>query len=160
MRPEADGWEGEPTSWAEPDSLAQRLSAWTSSRLGGFKQAIAERAAGSFDPGPVDARIAAETAGAAVHMYSFSTCPFCKRAQEVLREQGAEYSLVQLDTEPEGPAIRARLGRLTGRTSMPAIWIGGEYIGGCNDGPRGGITSLERSGELWPMLEKAGALRR
>ena len=44
------------------------------------------------------------------------------------------------------------------RTSVPAIWIGGEFIGGCNDGPRGGIVTLNNSGELDSMLSAVGAL--
>lgn len=163
LQAEADGWEGEPTAWAQPDSLAQRLSQFTATRLKGLKQAIVEASAGEFDPVPVDARIASESQSAPVFLYSFSSCPFCKRAKELLAQEGAAFTALELDTMPEGPAIRARLGKLTGRTSMPAIWVGGEYIGGCNDGPAGGpqgIASLARSGELVPMLVKAGALKR
>jgi glutaredoxin len=157
LAPEADGWEGEPSAWANADSAAQAASEWSARRLGGFKQLVAELAAGPFDAAPVDARIRAETAAArGVHVYAFTSCPFCKRARELLDAEGASYSLVQLDLDEEGPQVRARLGKLTGRTSLPAIWIGGEYVGGCNDGP--GVASLARSGELRPMLLRAGAL--
>jgi glutaredoxin 3 len=44
----------------------------------------------------------------------------------------------------------------TNRTSMPNIWIQGQPIGGCNDGP--GLLTLARKGELAPMLKAAGAL--
>lgn len=44
----------------------------------------------------------------------------------------------------------------TDRTSMPNIWIQGQPIGGCNDGP--GLLTLARKGELAPMLKAAGAL--
>jgi len=47
---------------------------------------------------------------------------------------------------------------VVGRTSVPAVWIGGEFVGGCNDGPRGGVASLSESGELEGLLRKAGAL--
>ena len=40
---------------------------------------------------------------------------------------------------------------------MPSIWIGGQGIGGCNDGP--GIMPLKKSGELFKMLEAAGAVK-
>lgn len=161
LQPEADGWEGEPSAWAAPDSLAQRLSSLTAETLRPLKQAVAEAAAGSFEPAPIDARIAAESASAPVFLYTFSTCPFCKRAKELLAEEGAAFAEVQLDALPDGPAIRARLGRLTGRTSLPAIWVGGQFVGGCNDGPAGGpqgIASLAARGELTPLLCKAGAL--
>ena len=47
---------------------------------------------------------------------------------------------------------------LVGRTSVPAIWIGGDFIGGCNDGPKGGIAKLDESGDLQTMLQEVGAL--
>jgi len=56
----------------------------------------------------------------------------------------------------EGKAIRAQLGVMTGRTSVPNIWIAGEGIGGCNDGP--GIMTLDREGKLDDILKQAGAL--
>jgi glutaredoxin-related protein len=50
------------------------------------------------------------------------------------------------------------MAEIIGRTSVPAIWIGGEFIGGCNDGPRGGIAKLADSGELDTMLKGVGAI--
>ena len=47
---------------------------------------------------------------------------------------------------------------LIGRTSVPAIWIGGKFVGGCNDGPMGGVVKLNESGELQTMLQGVGAL--
>ena len=44
----------------------------------------------------------------------------------------------------------------TNRTSMPNIWIRQKPIGGCNDGP--GLLTLDRKGQLRPMLQSAGAL--
>jgi glutaredoxin len=48
------------------------------------------------------------------------------------------------------------LPQLTGRTSVPNIWIGGKNVGGCNDGP--GIVTLNGEGKLVPLLSTAGAL--
>ena len=53
-------------------------------------------------------------------------------------------------------ALRAELGDLVGRTSVPAIWISGEFIGGCNDGP--GLLTLDAQGRLDAMLAEAGAI--
>ena len=50
------------------------------------------------------------------------------------------------------------MGDLVGRTSVPAVWIGGSFVGGCNDGPMGGIVKLASSGELKGLLEGVGAL--
>ena len=51
----------------------------------------------------------------------------------------------------DGYALRAELGKMTGRTSVPAIFVGGQFAGGCNDGGLGGIMSLESQGKLKGM---------
>lgn len=66
--------------------------------------------------------------------------------------------VVELDTDPDGKAIRAEMASFVGRTSVPAIWIGGKFVGGCNDGPMGGIVKLNESGELNGLLKGVSAL--
>jgi len=81
------------------------------------------------------------------------------KAKATLDAAGAKYTVFELDTMESGKGIRAELGERTGgRTSVPAIWIGGEYAGGCNDGGLGGVMSLQERGELGPLLKAAGAL--
>jgi hypothetical protein len=42
---------------------------------------------------------------------------------------------------------------------VPAVWIkGAGFVGGCNDGPRGGVNTLNDSGELDGLLRAAGAI--
>jgi len=65
---------------------------------------------------------------------------------------------VELDVDPEGKAIKAEMIDIIGRTSVPAIWIDGAFIGGCNDGPTGGIMKLDQAGKLDGLLSDAGAL--
>jgi hypothetical protein len=50
------------------------------------------------------------------------------------------------------------MGKLLGRTSVPAMWIDATFLGGFNDGPTGGINKLDESGELDAMLSAAGAM--
>ena len=71
---------------------------------------------------------------------------------------GAKYTVVELDTDPDGKAIRAEMADLVGRTSVPAVWIGGQFVGGCNDGPMGGLVKLNDAGELKEMLQGVVAL--
>uniref|UniRef100_A0A7S4B3Q8 Glutaredoxin domain-containing protein n=1 Tax=Chrysotila carterae TaxID=13221 RepID=A0A7S4B3Q8_CHRCT len=153
---EADGWTGEPSAWAEAGSLPQKLSELTQRRLGGFKQWTAELVAGDFDEVKVDARIDSLVQSAPVVMFSFTSCPFCKKAKEALDSRGITYSVVELDEDAQGPAIRARLGARTSRTSVPSIWIGGDCIGGLNDGFPG-LLPLVDSGKLEPRLNAAQA---
>lgn len=72
-------------------------------------------------------------------------------------DKKVKYHVVELDEVTDGKAIRAEMAGLIQRTSVPAMWIGGEFIGGCNDGPKGGIITLQKSGELDSMLAAAGA---
>jgi glutaredoxin 3 len=53
-----------------------------------------------------------------VVVFSWSVCPFAQRAQRVLREAGAKFVAIELDQVPDGKAIKAELGFLTG---MPLL---------------------------------------
>ena len=55
---------------------------------------------------------------------------------------GAKYEVVELNEVADGPGLRAELGSLVGRTSVPAVWINGQFVGGCNDEDDGG-------GDVW-----------
>ena len=73
----------------------------------------------------------------------------CRRRCLVGLECNREVAFVsmELDERADGNQIRATLGRRTGRTSVPSIFINGEGIGGCNDGSPG-LLPLVESGEL------------
>jgi len=75
-----------------------------------------------------------------------------------LDDYGAAYTVVELNEVSGGYALRAELAERTGRTSVPALYVGGAFVGGCNDGGLGGVMTLDRAGKLKPMLVEAGAL--
>lgn len=92
---------------------------------------------------------------------SASNCPYVPStpwhaASRLWLQVGAKYTALELDTIPDGKAIRAELTKKTGRTSVPNIFIQGQGVGGCNDGP--GVMTLQSQGKLQPMLKAAGAL--
>lgn len=106
-------------------------------------------------------------------LYVFTHCPYCMRAKSILLEKyGATVKVVALDQEGSiGVAIREELRRRTGRSSVPSLWVGGHFLGGCLDGPQevhsssgrvistaGGLVSLDKEGVLRELLEEAGAL--
>lgn len=66
--------------------------------------------------------------------------------------------MVELNEVDGGYALRAELAEITGRTSVPAVFVGSEFVGGCNDGGLGGVITLQNQGKLEPMLRSAGAL--
>ena len=53
-----------------------------------------------------------------VMVFSWSGCPYCKKAKGLLDEVGAKYTALELDQIDDGKAIRAELARTTGRTSV------------------------------------------
>jgi glutaredoxin 3 len=149
---------GEPMEWSESNSLANRFSQLIQSNELGyqFKQFVADIVAGDFDKDSTAQKIDSFVdSNQQVTMFSFTSCPFCRRAKDYLDSENISYVSMELEELPdnEGNEIRAMLGRKTRRTSVPSIFINGKYIGGCNDGP--GLLPLAESGELEKMLASA-----
>jgi len=154
---------GEPMEWSEQSSVANKFSQVVSSNPIGyrFKQWVADLIAGDYDEEMVDSKInnfINSGSNNNVVMFSFSTCPFCRRAKDYLEEQDIAFQSMELDEldDNQGNEIRAALGRRTKRTSVPSIFVNGQYIGGCNDGP--GLLPLAESGELDRMLGRGGSV--
>ena len=83
-----------------------------------------------------------------VKMYLTDWCPYCRRAKALLAERGvAQIDEIDLDDQPEQ---RETMVRLTGRRSVPQIFIGETHVGGCDD-----LVELDRRGRLIPLLEGA-----
>jgi len=114
--------------------------------------------AGEYDAAAIQDRINLLIDDNPVLMFSFTTWPFCVKAKDLLDGMRVKYTVVELDTDPDGKAIRAEMADIIGRTSVPAIWIGKQFIGGCNDGPLGGLMTLNKSGKLNGMLSEVGAV--
>ena len=84
----------------------------------------------------------------AVKMYSTAICPYCIRAKALLRQRGVEQiDEIRVD---ERPGERATMIKLTGRRTVPQIFIGDTHVGGCDD-----LIALDRAGGLEPLLAAA-----
>jgi glutaredoxin 3 len=79
-----------------------------------------------------------------VIVYSSDFCPYCQRAKALLQERGAAFEEIVVDGKPD---VRARMTEMTGRTSVPQIFIGERHVGGCDD-----LHALDARGELAPLL--------
>jgi glutaredoxin 3 len=80
-----------------------------------------------------------------VLMYSTAVCPYCVRAEQLLRARGVtEIDKVRIDLEPER---RDEMMQKTGRRTVPQIYIGDFHVGGCDD-----LYELDRQGKLVPLL--------
>ena len=84
-----------------------------------------------------------------VKMYSTQVCPYCVQAKALLKQRGVEsIEDIRVDLDP---AQRVKMLELTGgRRTVPQIFIGDTYVGGCDD-----LVELDRRGGLVPLL--AGA---
>jgi glutaredoxin 3 len=83
-----------------------------------------------------------------VKMYLTHSCPYCVQAKALLKQRGVEQiDEVRVDLEP---AERSTMMQLTGRRTVPQIFIGATHVGGCDD-----LVELDRRGELLPLLTRA-----
>ena len=80
-----------------------------------------------------------------VKMYATSSCPYCIRAKQVLAARGVtDLQVINVDANPQE---RARMMEITGRRTVPQIFIGNTHVGGCDD-----LMALDSRGELVAML--------
>lgn len=81
----------------------------------------------------------------AVTMYSSAVCPYCVRAERLLRARGVtEIDVVRVDLDA---ARRVEMVKRTGMRSVPQIFIGETYVGGCDE-----LYDLEYEGRLAALL--------
>ena len=78
-------------------------------------------------------------------MYSTAVCPYCQRAELLLKSKGVtEIDKIRVDL---GPAQRNEMMQKTGRRTVPQIYIGEVHVGGFDD-----LAALDRAGKLDPLL--------
>lgn len=81
---------------------------------------------------------------AGITIYSSDFCPYCRRAKALLTSKGAAFDEVCVDGRSD---LRADMAARAGRNTVPQIWIGERYIGGCDD-----LYALDRARELDSLL--------
>ncbi|MFN4883062.1 MAG: glutaredoxin 3 [Burkholderiales bacterium] len=82
---------------------------------------------------------------AKVVMYSTAVCPYCQRAEMLLKQRGVtEIEKIRIDLDP---AQRDAMMQKTGRRTVPQIYIGERHVGGFDD-----LAALDRQGALAPLL--------
>lgn len=85
-----------------------------------------------------------------VKMYTTQVCPYCVRAKALLQQRGvAQIEEIRIDLDL---AAREQMMALTGRRSVPQIFIGRTHVGGCDD-----LIELDQRGALAPLLNGAAA---
>jgi glutaredoxin 3 len=80
-----------------------------------------------------------------VKMYTTQVCPYCVRAKNLLKQRGAQQiDEIRVDLNP---AERDAMVQLTGRRTVPQIFIGDTHVGGCDE-----LIALDQRGGLLPLL--------
>ena len=78
-------------------------------------------------------------------MYTTQVCPYCVRAKSLLKQRGVDaIDEIRVDTDP---VQRDRMIELTGRRTVPQIFIGDTHVGGCDD-----LFALDQRGGLQALL--------
>lgn len=78
-------------------------------------------------------------------MYSTGFCPYCQRAEMLLKQRGVtQIDKIRIDLDP---AQRDQMIKLTQRRTVPQIFIGSTYVGGFDD-----LAALDRAGKLEELL--------
>jgi glutaredoxin len=135
-----------------------------------FKQVMADVLAGDYNATPIQEQIESDIQSASVVMYIWEASPSCKEAIKAFETILGVDSLSQASTDTvriirlddpwsEGNPIRAQLGYKVGRTSVPCIFLDGNYVGGFDAGMGAdapGIQTMAFQGTLRPALEAAG----
>jgi glutaredoxin 3 len=84
----------------------------------------------------------------AVKIYTTGSCPYCIQAKALLKQRGVvELDEVRVDMLP---GEREKMMQITGRRTVPQIFIGTTHVGGCDD-----LVALDGRGGLLPLLSAA-----
>ncbi len=78
-------------------------------------------------------------------MYSSSYCPYCENAERLLSEKG--FDVTEKILIDESPKEREKMMKITGKRTVPQIFIDKTYIGGFDE-----LRAIDLSGELDKML--------
>ncbi|XP_052792624.1 uncharacterized protein LOC128226685 [Mya arenaria] len=99
----------------------------------------------------VSEKIQAKINGKKVMVFSKSYCPYCTKAKKALGKYNLspdDYEVWEIENEPDCEAIQKELGKITGGSSVPRVFINGKFIGGGDE-----TAAADRNGKLKTMLE-------
>ena len=82
-----------------------------------------------------------------IRLYSTAVCPYCVRAEALLKEHGVTLENIEKIRVDLHPEQREEMMKITGKRTVPQIFIGETYVGGCDD-----LFALDQAGKLVPLL--------
>lgn len=79
-----------------------------------------------------------------VEVYTWTICPYCVRAKNLLKNKGVAFQEINIDgNDAEFEALKKR----TGMKTVPQIFINDKLVGGYSD-----LAALEQEGKLDALL--------
>ena len=90
---------------------------------------------------------------AEVVMYCTHACPYCRMATQLLEKKGVKIKKIQVDEKPEE---RVKMSEMSGRNTVPQIFIDDYHVGGYDD-----MAELDAMGnsEMWQAGAAVRSLR-
>ena len=85
-----------------------------------------------------------------ITIYTIDSCPYCKKAEELLEKKGLKYKKIDITNNEE--EYRKRIGeyyKIEGRVTVPQIIIGNKRLGGCDN-----LYDLNETGKLDELLKE------
>jgi len=86
-----------------------------------------------------------------VVVFSKTYCPYCRGVKDLLTKLNVPYKVYELDNRDDGSEIQSYLGKITGASSVPRVFINSESIGGYDD-----TVAAHKSGKLATKLSAVG----
>lgn len=83
---------------------------------------------------------------AKIIVYTKAQCPYCDWAKQLLQRKNATFQEIRVDLDANQ---RAEMERLSGRRTVPQIFINDQSIGGFDD-----LSALDKAGKLDDLLTK------
>ncbi|MEM1140307.1 MAG: glutaredoxin 3 [Pseudomonadota bacterium] len=80
-----------------------------------------------------------------IDIYVKMMCPYCTRAKSLLKKKGADFN--EIDITFSGDKRQEMHERSGGGRTVPQIFIGQTYVGGCDE-----LLALDAEGGLDPLL--------
>ncbi len=84
---------------------------------------------------------------AQVRMYSTRSCPYCQRADRLLKKRGVK-KIEKIDVGGDRKLWKA-MEKETQRNTVPQIYIGDVHVGGFDE-----LAELDRNGKLQALLSQ------
>lgn len=81
-----------------------------------------------------------------VEIYTWSSCPFCIRAKQLLTRKGVDFTEYVIDGDEAARDAMVARGS-DGKRSVPQIFINDEHVGGCD-----ALQALDASQKLDRLL--------